>query len=102
MRVVARAFFRVGNTHKVEHLNRTLPGLIVAYIFTMAFDRLRYLKSHGIDGIERGHWVLEDHRDFAAAQLREFALVLLHNVLAVERYLATDNFTGWACYQSHH
>src|ERR1051325_646784 len=63
-------------------------------------QRLRYLLADGVDGVERGHWVLEDHRDVVAANLTHSVFGRGQKVLAAEPDLAAHDAARRA-YQSH-
>src|ERR1051325_9232163 len=64
-------------------------------------ERLRYLLADGVDGVERGHRVLEDHRDVVAANLPHALFGRGQKVLAREQNLAPDDAARRA-YQTHH
>ena len=46
------------------------------------------------DGVERGHRLLEDHRDRPSANLSEPAGRCRHEILALEQHLAADDLAG--------
>ena len=56
----------------------------------MALEHLRELASDGEDRIERGHRVLEDHREFAPADPFELALGAVEQFGAVEAHASAD------------
>lgn len=60
----------------------------------MESDRFRNLFTHGKHGIERGHWVLEDHRDVIAAHLAQFGLAKLEEITTFKENLAAGNAAG--------
>ena len=45
-------FLCVWNTYKVEHLNAAFPGLVIAHVLVVAFDRLCNLITYGKHGVE--------------------------------------------------
>jgi hypothetical protein len=57
-------------------------------------DRLADLIADLVDRVQRGHRVLEDHRDLRAADLLHLALVQLHHVAALVDHLARDDHVG--------
>src|SRR5579875_19531 len=86
---------RIRNADEVEHFYGAFPGLVVVHVFAVPLDRLCNLIADGKDRIERGHRVLEDHGDLAAAQVRQLFLVLFQDVLAVENDLSINDFARW-------
>src|SRR5262245_58893173 len=68
MRVLAGAPLRLGDAHKRQHFDRALPGRSATEIL-MDLQRLGDLITYGQHRIERGHRLLEDHRDPIAADL---------------------------------
>src|SRR5215469_1521847 len=102
VRVVLDAPFRIWNTHQVKHFNRAFPGLVFTEVFAVPLDCLRNLVTYGEHRIERGHRVLENHRDFATAQIGQLVLVLLQDIFTVEVDLAANDLARWIGYQAHH
>ena len=66
VRVGRQPAFRVGDAHEVEELDRPRPGLAPRQA-AMGDQRQRDLVADPVERIERGHRLLEDHRDLGAA-----------------------------------
>ena len=83
-----------GNVHHVQEIDRLLPrggppDLLVAA------NRLRDLVADGVDGIERGHRLLKDHRDLAAPDAANPLLRDLHQILALQEHPTGGDAPGW-------
>src|SRR5712692_10062960 len=102
MRVVLRASLGVGNAYQLKHFDRALPGLVIADILAVTLDSLGYLEAHGEYRVERGHRVLENHGDLAAAQVGEFLAILLQDIITVKVDFTPDDLAGGAGYQAHY
>src|SRR5713101_6923457 len=102
VRVVLGASFRICNTHQVEHFDGAFPGLVFIELFAVPLDRFSNLVTYGEHRIKRGHRVLENHRDFAAAQIGHLVLVLLQDIFTVEVDLAANDLARWVGYQAHY
>ena len=81
------------NAHHLQHLVSPLQRLGALQI-RVKDDHLHDLLLHRHDRVERGHWVLEDHGDFAAAHVTLFRFGHLPNVAAAEENLAFGYFSG--------
>ncbi len=73
VRIHVEAASRLGNAHAVEHRDRRRPRLGLAHA-AMGRQHLGHLPADPQIGIERGHRVLEDHGDAAAADPVQFLL----------------------------
>ena len=83
VRVLGQPFLGPGHANKVEHLDGTLQGVLLGYP-PMDPHRLRYLATDGPCRVERGHRVLEDHRDLVAADPSHLSLIEADEVAAVQ------------------
>ena len=90
MRVVPGAGGSRWDADPAEHVYRGGEGLprVPAVVES---SRLRDLPPDSIHRVERGHRVLEDHRDLAAADLAHLVLADPGQVLALEHDLAADD-----------
>ena len=67
VRVAAQPAARVGNADPLEHRHREIVGRLARELGAMGVDRFPQLRADGEHRIERGHRLLEDHRDAVAA-----------------------------------
>src|SRR6202035_5802763 len=72
-----------GHANKVEHFDGTLQRVLLAYP-PVDPHRLRYLATDGPRRVERGHRILEDHRDLVAADPSHLSLIEADKVAAVQ------------------
>ena len=84
-----RAALRVGDAHRFEQVYCPGPG------FTPECDavhlhRLGELFAHPDDGVERGHRLLEHHRDVVAAHIAQLLAVELADALVRDDRLTLD------------
>ena len=71
--VVERASRREGMRDQLEHLDRARLRACGEHWSSCSQDRLGDLLADRVHRVERGHRLLEDHRDLAAAQLRRIS-----------------------------
>jgi hypothetical protein len=90
VRVLLHAAVGVGDVHELQHLDRLVHGRPPAQPF-MEPQGLGDLLAAGEHGVERRHRLLEDHRDFFAANLPHLAGGQIHEVPAVVEDLALDD-----------
>ena len=90
MRVVVDPLLRVGDPDGAEELGRPVVGLRLGAALVLA-DLLGDLPTDPVDRVERGHRVLEDHRDLCAADLPHRVLADLHQVAALVDDLALEH-----------
>ena len=83
MRILTRALRRRGNADDRQHLDRAIPRRASRGARVHARD-LGDLISDGEDRIERGHRLLEDHRDAIAANASDAGVVELQEILPLE------------------
>ena len=69
VRIFPRALLRLGNAHQAQHLDGLVAGLLPAESLVQQ-QHLGDLAADGQHRIERGHRLLEDHRDVLAAHRR--------------------------------
>src|SRR5256886_15944337 len=94
MRVVAHPVLRGGDAHALQHRDDPvaclLPGETV-----VGGHRLFDLETHTEHRVQRGHRVLEDHRDLVAAKLPDLLVRHLHDVLFAVQDLSTGDLPGF-------
>ena len=100
VRVVVHPPLGVGDPDGVEELDRPLAGALVGLVAVGA-DRLDDLPADPVDRVQRGHRVLEDHRDLLAADLAHRVLREAHQVAALVDDLALVDHVRIGD-QSHH
>ena len=83
VRIVPQALVRARDPDLIEQLGRTLVGLLAIHP-EVHFERLADLPADGEHRVERGHRVLEDHRDLAAADRAQVLVVEREQVAAAE------------------
>src|SRR5271165_3310278 len=64
-------------------------------------ERLRDLLADGKDRIQRGHRVLEDHRDRLTADLAHLRLALLEEILTAKDHLTAVDMAWRDRHESH-
>ena len=93
MRIVVRAPVRVRDADLGQQVDGPCPRLSVGHRLVGA-QLLLDLPADGVDGRQRGHRVLEDHRDLTAANRPHLALREPHQVAAAVEHLALDDRVG--------
>ncbi len=89
VRVVLHARVGVGDPDLPEQVDRAPPRLpLVGPLVDL--DRLADLRPDGIDGVQRGHRILEDHRHLVAADFLQLVLVHLEHVAALVEHLSLE------------
>ena len=66
MWILLDPLLRIGDAHAVQHINRHLQRLFFAEALVQ-FHHFRNLPANRMQRIQRGHRLLKDHRDLAAA-----------------------------------
>jgi hypothetical protein len=89
--VAARAPLRLVHAHAAHRLDRFGPGRRAAQR-RVQLERFDDLVAHGVDRVQRGHRLLEDHRDVAPAQLVELVGRHLQDAFALK-----EDFAGQSC-----
>ena len=82
-RVLLHALLGLVEAHEREHLNRTIPRLLLVAV-GVEHDGLHDLVADRIGGVEGGHRVLEDDGDAVAADILHDLLARTHELLSVE------------------
>ncbi len=67
--MVVEAPLRRGDAHAPQRLDAAVAELRVGHAGFVCADRLADLVAHGVHRVERGHRLLENHRDLAAPHL---------------------------------
>src|SRR5262249_40392743 len=93
VRVVTGPLGSLGDADPREHLER-LGRRGRSWSSTVEAKRLRDLPADPVDGVERGHRVLEDHSDPVPAEFLELALGELGQLTSVEPDRAFDDQPG--------
>ena len=87
VRVLVEAAVWKGHADDLEQAHRPLAGLLVVDVGIVRRDRLGDLIADREHGIERGHRVLEDHRDLGAPNRLELPLRQGQEIAALEERL---------------
>ena len=93
VRIGVRAALRFRDVHAAQHVDGTVHG-VAARQSLMQRDRLADLPAHREQRIERGHRLLEDHRDVVAADVLHLALGQVEQIGALEADGAVDDAPG--------
>ena len=83
MGILVHPFVHVVDAYQREDLLNLGEGVLFLHFF-MDKQRLGQLLADGIDGVQAGHGVLEDHADLCSAELPFFFLAHGQNVLTFE------------------
>ena len=100
VRVVLEPFRGARDPDLLEQLDGLLVRLLLRNVVVPP-DRLRDLRPDRQRRVQRGHRVLEDHRDLAAAHVLELPLAQLRQVTAVVEDGAGDDLGRWLRDQAH-
>src|SRR5208283_5751095 len=90
MRIVVDAMLGVGNPDHPERLDGAIASLGAIGLLMQA-DGLANLAADGEDRVERGHRLLEDHRDARAAYVAHLEVAQLQQILILENYFAAHD-----------
>ena len=99
VRVGVDAAFGLGDVDAAQHFDGAVHRLLARQALVQR-DRLAHLAADGEQRIERGHRLLEDHRDLVAADALHLGLAELEQVLALEADGAADDAAGRVCHQA--
>ena len=94
MGILVDALFGVVDAHQLQHLDGPGPGLVPAVALVVAQQRLHKLIADGVDRVETGHGVLEDHADPVAAKLAHLLLTEGKDILALKGDGAAGDLAG--------
>ena len=100
VRIGAHRALRAGDPHALQQRDRALAGAFLREP-PMRRHRLDELAQDAQHRVERGHRVLEDHRDLGAAHLAHGALRQLREIAPAEADAAADDARG-LFEQAHH
>src|SRR5437763_15391535 len=87
MGIFLRAFFRRGNSGKRQHCYRAVP-CVLSRSGSVDSDDFGNLVADTENRIERGHRLLENHRDAIAANVTHRGVVETHEIFSLEHYPA--------------
>ena len=90
MGVAVEALLRIGNLDQAQHLDGSLARPAGTEAF-MDADGFGDLEADGLDRIERGHRLLEDHGDLVAAHRPHGGFAELEQIAPFEQDFATDD-----------
>ena len=96
VRVVVDPALGVGDADRVEQLDRPRPPLGLGDVAAVGADRLDDLAADPVDRVERGHRVLEDHRDPLAAHLLQLRVARVQQLRVAQLHRALDLGVGRA------
>ena len=83
MRILIEPPLGIGDPHELQQFDRTRRCLLLGHS-EVDLQRLLDLEPDREDRVERGHRLLEDHRNVAAADLAHLLVVEIEQRLAVE------------------
>lgn len=87
MRIILCAPLGVRNPDSLHHLDSFAPCLFSRRSFVQ-LDCFGNLIAYSVNGIERGHWILKDHRDLPPSQTTHLFVVEFHQIAAGKYDLA--------------
>ena len=90
VRVVHHPLFRGGDADEFEHLGGRVPGVLFREILVQV-ENLRHLTSDAMHRVERGHRLLENHADLAAADFANLRVAGVDEVAAFEIHMAAED-----------
>lgn len=91
---------RIGNLHLFQQGDGFLPRRQAAHRLMMAND-FHHLLPNAPGGIQRRHWLLEDHRHARAAPFTHLLFAGIQHILAQQRYAALMNVIAAFRQQPH-
>ena len=84
----------------MQHLDR-LCACLAGSDAAVAQDGFRDLIADGEHRVERGHRLLEDHRQLVAAQIAQASCRQLQQILALEQHLTAGDAPGRLRHEAH-
>ena len=96
MRIVVHALVRIGDLHQAQHLDGLVERRALRKPLVPA-QHLGDLLADGVDRIERGHRLLEHHRDVLGADAVHLAGAERRKIAALIEDLPGDDFPGRHC-----
>ena len=100
VRILVEAALGIGDADQAQQLDRARARRRFGHL-QVDEERLHDLQADRQDRVERGHGLLEDHRDVAAADLAHFLVRERQQVAAFEQDAAADDAAGGARQQAH-
>ncbi len=100
MRITLDALLRLRDADKGEHLDGPGNGQFFAHSLVVSPNHFHHLILDGIDGIEGGHGILKNHRNFIPPEFGKLGLALFHQILAAEEDFPFLDAAGFV-YESH-
>src|SRR6185436_8672820 len=76
MLVLVQALPGSADLHFIEHFQGAIEGLFTSDL-SMSLHSLRNLIPNCVERIQRSHWFLKNHRNFAPANIAHFCAILL-------------------------
>jgi hypothetical protein len=93
VRIVVHALPRARDVDQAQHLRRAVERGAARQALMLA-DRFRDLLAYGVDGVERGHRLLEDEADLLRADGAHLVGAERHDVAALPHDAACDDAPG--------
>ena len=93
MGIALDSFLGRRNTDFPKHLDGTLEGFLLGYVFVMQPDRLYHLGGNLEKRIEAGHGVLENHGDFVAPDRSHLRFGNLEDIHSLKEDFSSDDFS---------
>ena len=94
MRIAVDTLFRIWDADGFEEINRVGAGLCCR-CFMMALHGLDQLLTDGIEGMQRGQWVLEDVGNLFATKRAEGLIGRADQILAFEAHGTSGDDARW-------
>ena len=82
-----------GDAYETKHFSGFCPGGL-AFDILMQLDGFDNLFANGINRVEAGHGLLENHGDVVAADFSHLTFGKFQQVLTIKDYLTADNPAG--------
>ena len=90
VRIIFGSLFCVGNRNRPHCIHSPQPGFAFRDFF-MGKHGFSNLKADFENGIQRRHWLLENHGDLRSAHLADLSIRQRHEVSSVEQDFARDD-----------
>ena len=94
VRVLLHPLGHVVDAHQLQHLHGPLGGVGLGDFLVVGPQGLDELVAHGVNGIEAGHWVLENHGHLAAPEGGHLLLAEGQDIPALEGDGTADDLAG--------
>src|SRR5262249_50257881 len=93
VRIIPDAFLGIGDLDEAQHLDRAIARLASACPLSEAYG-FRHGVGDGDDRVQRGHRLLEDHRDLVAADAAHLLLRKARQISGLKSNFAADDAAG--------